>query len=156
MTAETTVIQNAIRGSPKAWQMLLSQHYSSIFSLVASRVQNRADVQDITQETFIQCYLKLSQLKDPGKFKSWLRQIALNLCRDWYRRQSKDWVPLTDDPDTGVINIGQTLLRPLPKVLINLSCHYVTNRPVRFTKELLLAKNLGCRPRFWLKFIAKT
>ncbi|MEM7034964.1 MAG: sigma-70 family RNA polymerase sigma factor [Chloroflexota bacterium] len=111
------LIQAAVRGSPVAWRQLVEQHFSMITSLVARRVQNYDEAQDIAQETFLQCYLQLSKLNDPTKFAPWLKQIAINICRDRYRRNRDDWVPLYDDDQTGLIKEDQLMLRPLPSAL---------------------------------------
>ena len=41
------------------------------------------------QETFLRAFRSLPGFRGQAKFSSWLYQIAMNLCRDWMRRQSR-------------------------------------------------------------------
>jgi sigma-70-like protein len=41
------------------------------------------------QDTFLRAYRALPGFKGEAKFSSWLYRIALNLCRDWVRRQRR-------------------------------------------------------------------
>ena len=41
------------------------------------------------QETFLRAFRALPGFKGQAKFSSWLYRIALNLCRDWIRRQRR-------------------------------------------------------------------
>ena len=43
--------------------------------------------EEITQDTFLQAYKKLSTLKNPYQFAGWLYVIANRLCIDWLRKQ---------------------------------------------------------------------
>lgn len=55
---------------------------------------------DITQEVFLRLFRAGAKYHDAGRFKTWLYQIALNLCRDAARSKArKPSVPLTVDID---------------------------------------------------------
>ena len=57
---------------------------------MAYRVIGREeDARDVCQETFLRAYRALPGFKGQAKFSSWLYRIALNLCRDWIRRQRR-------------------------------------------------------------------
>jgi RNA polymerase sigma-70 factor (ECF subfamily) len=45
------------------------------------------DAEDLTQDTFIQAYHKLSKLKETDRFKSWIYSIAFNKIRDFNRKK---------------------------------------------------------------------
>ena len=51
---------------------------------------NRAD--DLVQEIFLTLLDKLPALADrvPENFRGWLRTVAVNKCRDWFRRQNRE------------------------------------------------------------------
>ena len=42
------------------------------------------------QETFLRAFRALPGFRGQAKFSSWLYRIALNLCRDWMRRERRD------------------------------------------------------------------
>ena len=55
---------------------------------------------DITQEVFLRLFRAGAKYRDGGQFKTWLYQIALNLCRDAARGKArKPAVPLTAEMD---------------------------------------------------------
>jgi RNA polymerase sigma-70 factor (ECF subfamily) len=47
------------------------------------------DARDVCQETFLRAFRALPGFKGQAKFSSWVYRIALNLCRDWMRRQRR-------------------------------------------------------------------
>jgi RNA polymerase sigma-70 factor (ECF subfamily) len=49
------------------------------------------------QETFLRAFRALPGFKGEAKFSSWLYRIALNLCRDWIRRQRR--APVVQMPE---------------------------------------------------------
>ena len=49
------------------------------------------------QETFLRAYRALSGFRGQAKFSSWLYRIALNLCRDWMRRERR--APVVQPPE---------------------------------------------------------
>jgi RNA polymerase sigma-70 factor (ECF subfamily) len=49
------------------------------------------------QETFLRAFRALPGFKGQAKFSSWLYRIALNLCRDWIRKQRR--TPVVAAPD---------------------------------------------------------
>ena len=56
-------------------------------------LQDAALAEDVTQETFIIAYQKLSQVKNPEKVKAWLSRVAINKAID-ISRKSKAFIPL--------------------------------------------------------------
>ena len=62
---------------------------------------DRAYAEDLTQETFVRFFTKLSDYHDRGKALNYLYTIAGNLCKD-YLKKSKD-IPMEE---TGLMNIG--------------------------------------------------
>ena len=57
---------------------------------LAYRVLGRdEDARDVCQEAFLRAFRGLKGFKGQAKFSSWLYRIALNLCRDWLRRERR-------------------------------------------------------------------
>ena len=54
--------------------------------------------EDITQDTFLQAYKKLSTLKNHNQFAGWLYVIADRLCIDWSRKRRLTTQSLEDTP----------------------------------------------------------
>ena len=56
---------------------------------ISAKVNDKADVEDILQETFIRIHDNIDSLNDKTKVKSWVYQISRNLVNDYYRSQKK-------------------------------------------------------------------
>src|SRR4026207_2169860 len=67
------------------------------FALAYRTLGREEDARDVTQETFLRAFRALSGFKGDAKFSSWLYRIALNLCRDWMRKERR--APLVAVPE---------------------------------------------------------
>ncbi len=85
-------------GDRDAFGMLVDRYQGLVYSLCLRMTGNVPDAKELAHESFVEAYLKLDQLRDPAKFRPWLKQIALNLCRMWYRRRKHDPVELSEEP----------------------------------------------------------
>ena len=60
-----------------------------MWAICSSYAPLRADREDLTQETFIQCYLQLHTLRNKAAFGAWLSQLARRICLDWRRKNAR-------------------------------------------------------------------
>src|ERR1022692_5157223 len=65
----------------------VSEHLRRIFVQIYRIVDNVADAQDLTQETFIKALQHQEQLKDEQKPAHWLSRIATNTAIDFAVRR---------------------------------------------------------------------
>ncbi|MCD6505594.1 sigma-70 family RNA polymerase sigma factor [Candidatus Poribacteria bacterium] len=75
------LVNLTLQGKVEAFSVLVMRYQSSIYGLCYHFLKDFEEAKDITQEVFIRAYTRLSELKEPEKFKAWLKQIAVNLCR---------------------------------------------------------------------------
>mgnify|MGYP001439700301 FL=1 len=60
------------------------------------------------QETFLRAFRALPGFRGQAKFSSWLYRIALNLCRDWMRRERRaPMTQLAEDADLHEVAAAQ-------------------------------------------------
>ena len=59
--------------------LLVEQHYQLLFRYAYRLSGDRADAEDLTQQTYLIAQKKLSQLRDMGLARSWLCTILRNL-----------------------------------------------------------------------------
>jgi RNA polymerase sigma-70 factor (ECF subfamily) len=64
-------------------------------------MQDPAEADDLTQETFLRAIRKLDTLNDVTKLSAWLYRIATNICHDRYRQlaRRRESVSLDAEPD---------------------------------------------------------
>ena len=65
---------------------LLASHRQAIYRYIRGIVRDAAEAEDLTQETLLRAYSKLSSLDDPARIGPWLYRIATNLCHDRFRQ----------------------------------------------------------------------
>jgi RNA polymerase sigma-70 factor (ECF subfamily) len=73
-------------GDDGAFEILYRRYEKPVFSFVYRMVSSKADAEDLCQETFFKVVRAKKKYQASAKFKTWLFQIALNLCRDRTRR----------------------------------------------------------------------
>ncbi len=84
-------------GDIDSFNQLVKRWERPIFALAYRTLGREEDARDITQETFLRAFRALAGFKGDAKFSSWLYRIALNLCRDWMRRERR--TPLVAVPE---------------------------------------------------------
>jgi RNA polymerase sigma-70 factor (ECF subfamily) len=73
-------------GDEAAFDTLYRRYEKPIFSFIYRMVLSAADAEDLCQETFLKVIRAKKKYRKTAKFKTWLFNIALNLCRDRTRR----------------------------------------------------------------------
>jgi len=73
-------------GDEGAFETLYRRYEKPIFSFIYRMVSSEADAEDLCQETFLKVIRDQKKYRKTAKFKTWLFNIALNLCRDRIRR----------------------------------------------------------------------
>src|SRR5262245_28168392 len=84
-------------GDTESFNQLVKRWERPIFALAYRTLGREEDARDVTQETFLRAFRALSGFKGDAKFSSWLYRIALNLCRDWIRKERR--APIVAVPD---------------------------------------------------------
>ena len=58
-----------------------------VFRVAYRMLQDRAEAEDVTQETFLRAWKALPDWQPRAKFSTWACTVALNLCRDRLRKK---------------------------------------------------------------------
>ncbi len=81
------LIQNTLAGDEAAFSRLVKKYQESVHALAWRKIGDFHIAEEITQDTFLQAYDKLSTLKDPNLFAGWLHVIANRRCIAWLRKK---------------------------------------------------------------------
>lgn len=84
-------------GDAESFNQLILRWERPIYALAYRVIGRKEDARDVCQETFLRAFRALPGFKGQAKFSSWLYRIALNLCRDWMRRQRR--TPVVQMPE---------------------------------------------------------
>jgi RNA polymerase sigma-70 factor (ECF subfamily) len=90
------ILQSAIAGDINAFQTLFSEFQNQLKSYLYRLLTDRNDVNDLTHDTFIKAFSKISTFKQESSLKTWVFKIATNLAYD-HLRKSKRWQPDAQD-----------------------------------------------------------
>ena len=83
------LVARSIGGDTDSFNQLIKRWEKPIYALAYRSLGREEDARDVCQETFLRAFRALDGFKGQAKFSSWLYRIALNLCRDWVRRQRR-------------------------------------------------------------------
>lgn len=114
---DTVLIHQTLSGDDRAFEILVGRYQSAVFGWIRQTLPYTEQDEDLAQEVFIQAYFNLDTLREPSKFKGWLRQIARNVCISWLRRQKpfESYEKLISDNQTREqieMRSSQTVLTP--------------------------------------------
>jgi RNA polymerase sigma-70 factor, ECF subfamily len=101
LTDLAACVEQARSGDRRAMGALIGAFQEDIYRMVYYRTGCRMDAEDLTQEIFLKAFDKLSALKDPAMFRSWVFRIAVNRVHDYHRRKKflSFFVPATERED---------------------------------------------------------
>jgi RNA polymerase sigma-70 factor (ECF subfamily) len=91
------LVARSIGGDAESFNQLVLRWERPIYALAYRIIGREEDARDVCQETFLRAFRALGGFKGQAKFSSWLYRIALNLCRDWIRRQRR--TPVVQPPE---------------------------------------------------------
>ena len=96
---DVELIHQILSGDENAFASLVNKYKKQVHALAWRKVGDFHIAEEITQDTFLKVYQKLSTLKNPNQFSGWLYVIATNQCRGWLRKKRIETESL-DDTET--------------------------------------------------------
>jgi len=103
--SDRDLVARARQGDAEAFTQLIMQYQVPLYNMALRMVGEREDAADIAQEAFVRAWEKIRTLRD-APFKSWLFQIAANLCYDHFRRGRRLGVMPEEDRGGNVVALG--------------------------------------------------
>jgi RNA polymerase sigma-70 factor (ECF subfamily) len=100
-------------GEVRAFELLLTRHRKPVYNFILRFVLDKAQAEDLLQETFLRVIKGSESYERQAKFTTWLYTIARNLCVDASRRGKHRKTASLDapfDPRAGEDEGAATLL----------------------------------------------
>ena len=85
-------IKRAQSGDNEAFGAIYESTHKKTFFICLKIMNNENDAYDMLQETYIQAFKSLKDLKDPDAFNSWLSKIAVSKCNAFFRKNSPEFL----------------------------------------------------------------
>ncbi len=77
------LVERAQRGDKRAFELLVTKYQRKLARLLSRMVRDPAEIEDITQESFIKAYRALPQFRGESAFYTWLYRIAVNTAKNY-------------------------------------------------------------------------
>ena len=84
---DVQLIRSTLSGNDEAFSTLVKKYQKNVHALAWRKIGDFHYAEEITQDTFLQAYKKLSTLKNHNQFAGWLYVIANRLCINWMRKK---------------------------------------------------------------------
>lgn len=84
------IIEKAKNGDKEAFSELIMDIESYLYKIARTKLHNEEDIQDAVQNTIINAYLNIKNLKSNKYFKTWITRILINECHRIYRYSAKN------------------------------------------------------------------
>jgi RNA polymerase sigma-70 factor, ECF subfamily len=83
------LVARSIGGDVDSFNQLVIRWERPIYALAYRVIGREEEARDVVQETFLRAFRGIGNFRGQAKFSSWVYRIALNLCRDWIRRERR-------------------------------------------------------------------
>lgn len=145
-TRESEVLERAAAGDAFAFEEIVRQHQSMVFSLACYFLHDAARAEETAQEAFLRLYQNLDRIQSPAHLVQWLRKVTWRCAIDESRKNShQPSVSLDDVPEPAVEQSGGDFLsdRSVRAMVASLPPRPRMMVILRYQEELELAEIAG-------------
>lgn len=79
---DAELVTKTRNGDSEAFGQLVARYYEGAWRHAYHMLGERADAEDVLQETFLRAYLALGRYDERDQFRGWLFRILTNQCRN--------------------------------------------------------------------------
>ncbi len=90
MLDEIELLRHSTAGDREAFGLLVERHQTLVYAVAYSATGSVEKSEELAQETFLQAWRNLRQLREPEHFRGWLCTIVRNLANRAGRNRSRD------------------------------------------------------------------
>jgi len=99
--SDARIVLRVQRGDVQAYGELVAQYERGALAAVLPVIGDLHEAQDVVQDIFVRCYLKLGKLRDGGRFGGWMLKIARREAARASKRRRRDQVSLMRMTEAG-------------------------------------------------------
>ena len=112
---ESELAEAARDGDQRALDSLIAQYLPLVYNIVGRALAQRADVDDVVQNTMLRVVRGLPGLRDPRRFRSWLVAVTMSQVREYRQAWRTETEPLDEiaqlaDPGADFVDLTLTQL----------------------------------------------
>ena len=127
---DNQVVKEVLTGNIQAFGIIIKKYQNPIFNLAMRMVKDYDDAKDITQNTFIKAYNKLTSFDNDQVFFSWIYRIAVNESLNSIKSKKSfnylddEKFSISDSPDDSFVR--NELYKSVNDAILELSPEYRT------------------------------
>ena len=146
-----SIIAELQKGSHTALDHIIDHYTSKLYYFVLSILRNRADAEEVVQDTFIKVVKNIEKYDLSQRFSAWVFTIASNTAKDYLRKRKRHSVCISFDqnvneesdeksidiPDKRKIPVNEAYKNEVEKILQQ----EISNLPDNY-KEIILLRHI--------------
>ena len=90
----TELVERCKQGDPRSFRKLYELYNKAMFNTSFRILNDRAEAEDVLQESFIDAFKNIAQFENRSSFGSWLKQIVVNKSINVIRKRKMDIVDI--------------------------------------------------------------
>jgi len=98
---EAELIREVLAGDPRPFEVLVRRYQGPVYNLML-RNAGIDMAPDLAQEAFVRAYTRLETFRLGNRFFPWLYALAMNVVRDWLRKNGRDFHVFMEQPSVMV------------------------------------------------------
>lgn len=102
---DNSLIKKCQSGDSQAFEMLINQHYDTIYRFAYRWCGEQNNAQDITQNACLKLARAIKQYRFESSFTSWLYQLVINCAKDFYKSPSQHNTREEQHEDSDLCNL---------------------------------------------------
>jgi RNA polymerase sigma-70 factor, ECF subfamily len=93
---EAEAIRLARQGNAEAFERLYRLHSRRVFTLCVRMLEDSAEAEDLTQETFLTVFRRIQTFRGESGFSTWLHRVTVNVVLMHIRKKTVAQTPLEE------------------------------------------------------------
>ncbi len=120
--SDEELLQRIEEGDRKAFDVLYERYLPRVYKFVSRRLNNRADVEETTQDVFIAVFSSLASFRGDAPFSAWVLGVARRTIASRFKKKVHPTVPLDTDDEPEVLDLLPGMLQREPSPLEHYEC----------------------------------
>ncbi|MDO8589206.1 MAG: sigma-70 family RNA polymerase sigma factor [Armatimonadota bacterium] len=84
---DVDLVRRTKTGDVEAFEQLFNRYQKRVYNIVYGMIGNENDAAELAQDVFVRVFDSIATLRAEEAFFTWVRTVAINVCRDHVRRR---------------------------------------------------------------------
>lgn len=95
--SDAELVARVLAGDREQYAVLVRRHQEALYRHALGMLGSPDVAADLTQDSLIRAFTRLSSCHDPARFGAWTFRILRNGCLDYLKDRRRDTVPIEDE-----------------------------------------------------------